>query len=223
MESNKSENIVLSRKVSKDKWYRLIKNCIPLVNGGYLLTATTTEDEAINYVLDMNKDRRKLPGLLFPEMITLFSVYDNNEDVVFGSRKIRSKDFLISYLIRNNILLNVNSEIDYWDDYNYRNPKKISAQDVVLCKLYIDNECNNTENIHFKAYFIKGIYYWMRAEKIRYDDRFYYILSKEFLNPDPKIPYIKKVENVYDDVGYEVSAERKKLILRKYNLLRQLP
>ena len=87
----------------------------------------------------------------------------------------------------------------------------------------MENEGGVLDNVVVKAHFVKGVYYWLRLEKIIYKGKTYYVLSKEFLNPSNEIPYLKKVENIYTATEKEVKGKEKAMVLRKYNLLRNIP
>ena len=216
------ENIVISRRITKGRWNQIRNRCIPVASGYFLLKNQSTEDIGMDTILEIFSQKNLFPRVINENMMTLFSMEDR-EDIVFDNKKIKSKDFMIGYLIRNGIYASVNEEVDSIDDYNFRNSGSTRARHVVLCKLFVDDDSTNCDCVIVKAYFVKGIYYWMRIEKIIFNGKTYYVSSKEFLNPDDKIPYMKKVEKVYDDTEFEVNGKVKEMVLRKYNLLRNIP
>ena len=221
--NNIPENIVVSRKMSKFKWNGLRKKCIPIVGGKLLLTNQHTGDKVLDAIIENYSIKNLFRSELEENMMTLFAVGKDREDIVFDSKRIKSKDFLVGYLIRCGIFLSVNENVDCSDDYNYRSYINHQAKDVVLCKLSVEDEGGSFDSVVIKAHFVKGTYYWMRIEKIIYKGKTFYISSREFLNPNDKIPYLKKVENVYDATEREVQGKDKEMVLKKYNLLRSIP
>lgn len=217
------QNIVISRKMSKIKWNGIRKKCIPIVGEQFLLTNSHTGDYAFDAIIESYSQKNLFYYAIDESMMTLFSVGQDRADIVFDDKKIKSRGFMIQYLIRNGMLLTVNEETDCFDDNNYRSHNIRTAREIVLCKLSVEDEGNNWDNVVVKAHFVQGIYYFMRIEKIIYKGKTYYVSSREFLNPDKKVPYIKKVESVYNVAGMEVTEKEKEMVLKKYNLLRDIP
>lgn len=217
------QTITISRKLSKYSWRQLQKNCIAVVDGYHLLNVRITGDAIFDTLLDIYANKAMLPGEVNEEMLTLFAVSQDRQDIVFADKKIKSQEVMRGYLIRNEICAAVNAEVDAMDDYNFRHSGSKHAGDVILCKIFVDNDASDSEHVMIKAQFVKGTYYWMRIEKIMLNGKAYFILSKEFLNADETLPYMKKFEGVYDEGAFEVKGDERKLVLRKYDLLRNVP
>lgn len=221
--NNIPNNIVVYRSFSQASWNRLRNNCISTVTGSFLLRTNFTEDEVLSSIFKICDRQMIDPCIVNEDMMTLFTISENREDIVFNEKKIKSQNLMTEYLIRNEIFASVSQEVDDVDDYNFRNAGSTRAQDVILCKVCLD-DCNKSSDcVRLKFHFVKGIYYWLRIEKIILEGKKYYISSKEFLNPNDRVPYIKKVENVYDETEFKVKDETRKLVLRKYNFLRNIP
>lgn len=217
------ENIVVYRVIPNVAWERIKNDCTRILNGAYLLNPGDLDDVIVDCIWNQCAKERLLPGEVNEQMMILFAAIGDREDIIFDSKAITSKDFMVGYLIRNKIFASVSQEVDNVDDYNYRNYESTRPPGVVLCKVTLDETFRDNDCVRIKVHFMHGIYYWMRIEKLKYNKKTYYISGKEFLNPSAQIPYIKKIEDVYDDSENKVSDKTKEIVLRKYNLLRSIP
>lgn len=223
-------NIVLNLSLPQNEWQQLKKSSIELENDAYILSSKRTNNKTLNCVLEFMELKYGLVSHIPDFVSVLFSKTGNVHDLYLKNNKIETEIGMVKHLIKNELLYEVSKEIDENDDLMFRkgyNHTHLSGFDldrltVTVCKFHAEPHFRTDKTVNVKFRFIRDCLFWSRIEKVVYDNKNYYVYSREILRSDDKFPYEKHVSRVFDAFGNNIDENLEELVRRKYNLIRSL-
>ncbi len=222
--NNPDSLIKLKRRFSFEEYERLMKKCIRLCDGRYLLAGDYADDIVFSEIY------RGFGGVcpavrLEKEMCTLF--LDDGRGIAAASLVFAGYGGLISSadtacdMIKADIRTPDILEAEQANDSLVISGKKTQPGNVIIA-YYNDKDVEKDGKdiiVNISLRFMKAFY--PGIETVSYEDRDYYLFKRMYLSSDTGLPVLKVTDfsRVYDNGGRAVSGETAERVKSKYRLL----